>query len=148
MNILFITPYLPSEKGGHAGAQLIYRNVIALSKTHNITVVSFEDNNEKMQNITSTVSIDSLLRINTMLSNYKVGSYNKDRTQIDFIGNNSFIDNISGRVNQVRSNNENFQTVYLNTKFLSGSIHPVINYVYERSDRSYHFQHLPLVESY
>ena len=101
-----------------------------------------EDKNEKMQNITSTVSIDSLLRINTMLSNYKVGSYNKDRTQIDFIGKNSFIENISGRVNQVRSNNENFQTVYLNTKFLSGSIHPVINYVYERSDRSYHFQHL------
>ena len=46
MNILFITPYLPSEKSGHAGAQLIYRNVVALSKMHNITVVSFEDNSE------------------------------------------------------------------------------------------------------
>ena len=47
MNLLFITPYLPSESSGHAGAQLIYRNIIALSKIHNLTVVSFEDRNEK-----------------------------------------------------------------------------------------------------
>ena len=48
MNLLFITPYLPSESSGHAGAQLIYRNIIALSKIHNLTVVSFEDRNENM----------------------------------------------------------------------------------------------------
>ena len=48
MNLLFITPYLPSESSGHAGAQLIYRNIIALSKIHNLTVVSFEDRNEKI----------------------------------------------------------------------------------------------------
>ena len=36
--------------------------------------------------------------------------------------NNSSVKRISGRVNQVRSNNENFQTVNLKTKFLSGSI--------------------------
>ena len=48
MNLLFITPYLPSESSGHAGAQLIYRNIIALSKIHNLTFVSFEDRNENM----------------------------------------------------------------------------------------------------
>ena len=48
MNLLFITPYLPSESSGHAGAQLIYRNIIALSKIHNLTIVSFEDRNEKI----------------------------------------------------------------------------------------------------
>ena len=48
MNLLFITPYLPSESSGHAGAQLIYRNITALSKIHNLTVVSFEDRNEKI----------------------------------------------------------------------------------------------------
>ena len=30
MNLLFVTPYLPSESSGHAGAQLIYRNIVAL----------------------------------------------------------------------------------------------------------------------
>ena len=47
MNILFITPYLPSENSGHAGAQLIYRNIVSLSKYHNITLASFIDSNEQ-----------------------------------------------------------------------------------------------------
>ena len=47
MNILFITPYLPSETSGHAGAQLIYRNVVALSEKYKITIASFIDINEE-----------------------------------------------------------------------------------------------------
>ena len=47
MNILFITPYLPSENSGHAGAQLIYRNVVGLSEYNKITIASFIDVNEK-----------------------------------------------------------------------------------------------------
>lgn len=43
MNILFITPYVPSENSGHAGAQLIYRNVVALSKFNKIYIASFLD---------------------------------------------------------------------------------------------------------
>ena len=98
--------------------------------------------NELMQNINSSVNIDSLLFFNTSLSNYKIGSYKKKRTQIDFKGKTNSIENISGKVNQVRSNNENFQTFDFNTKLLSGVIHPVINYTYESSDKLYHFQHL------
>jgi len=58
MNLLFITPYLPSESSGHAGAQLIYRNIIALSKIHKLTVVSFEDRNEK--NIIDSLNTNSI----------------------------------------------------------------------------------------
>ena len=47
MNILFITPYLPSENSGHAGAQLIYRNIVSLAKNLNITLASFIDSNEQ-----------------------------------------------------------------------------------------------------
>ena len=47
MNILFITPYLPSENSGHAGAQLIYRNIVSLASNHNITLASFIDSNEQ-----------------------------------------------------------------------------------------------------
>ena len=47
MNIFFITPYIPSENSAHAGAQLIYRNIISLAKNHNITLVSFIDSNEQ-----------------------------------------------------------------------------------------------------
>ena len=47
MNILFITPYLPSENSGHAGAQLIYRNIVSLVRNHNITLASFIDSNEQ-----------------------------------------------------------------------------------------------------
>ena len=46
MNLLFITPYLPSETSGHAGAQLILRNIISLAKRHDITLVSFIDSDE------------------------------------------------------------------------------------------------------
>ena len=46
MNLLFISPYLPSETSGHAGAQLIFRNVIALAKNHAVTIASFIDKNE------------------------------------------------------------------------------------------------------
>ena len=47
MNILFISPYLPSETSGHAGAQLIYRNIISLAKNHQITLASFIDSGEE-----------------------------------------------------------------------------------------------------
>ena len=55
MNILFITPYLPSENSGHAGAQLIYRNVVGLSEYNKITIASFIDINEEksLHNLTS-----------------------------------------------------------------------------------------------
>jgi hypothetical protein len=46
MNLLFITPYLPSETSGHAGAQLIFRNITSLAKNHNITLASFIDSDE------------------------------------------------------------------------------------------------------
>lgn len=46
MNLLFITPYLPSENSGHAGAQLIFRNVKYLSKKHKIQIVSFISSKE------------------------------------------------------------------------------------------------------
>ena len=46
MKILFITPYLPSETSGHAGAQLIYRNISMLAKNHEITLASFIDSDE------------------------------------------------------------------------------------------------------
>jgi glycosyltransferase involved in cell wall biosynthesis len=46
MNLLFITPYLPSETSGHAGAQLILRNIISLAKQHDITLASFIDSGE------------------------------------------------------------------------------------------------------
>ena len=47
MKVLFITPYLPSETSGHAGAQLIFRNVASLKKKHDVTIASFLDKNEK-----------------------------------------------------------------------------------------------------
>ena len=46
MDILFLTPYLPSETSGHAGAQLIFRNIISLAKIHEITLASFIDSDE------------------------------------------------------------------------------------------------------
>ena len=59
MNILFITPYLPSETSGHAGAQLIYRNVRALSKFNKITIASFIDQYEnQMSQKLSSLGID------------------------------------------------------------------------------------------
>ena len=47
MKVLFITPYLPSETSGHAGAQLIFRNVTSLTKQHDVTIASFLDKDEK-----------------------------------------------------------------------------------------------------
>ncbi len=46
MNILFISPYLPSETSGHAGAQLIFRNIVSLANSHNVTLASFIDTDE------------------------------------------------------------------------------------------------------
>jgi len=46
VDILFLTPYLPSETSGHAGAQLIFRNIISLAKIHEITLASFIDSDE------------------------------------------------------------------------------------------------------
>ena len=47
MKILFLSPYLPSENSGHAGAQLIFRNIISLSRKYNITLVCFVNNDEQ-----------------------------------------------------------------------------------------------------
>ena len=47
MKILFISPYLPSETSGHAGAQLISRNISTLAKNHEITLASFIDSDER-----------------------------------------------------------------------------------------------------
>lgn len=47
-SILFITPYFPSEFSGHAGAQLIFRNLITLSKNYNIFLISFINSTELM----------------------------------------------------------------------------------------------------
>ncbi|MBC8346022.1 MAG: glycosyltransferase family 4 protein [Candidatus Marinimicrobia bacterium] len=41
MKILFITPYLPSETSGHAGAQLIFRNIKMLASQHTIILSTF-----------------------------------------------------------------------------------------------------------
>jgi glycosyltransferase involved in cell wall biosynthesis len=46
MKILFISPYLPSEKSGHAGAQLIFRNIASLSKKYKVTLACFINHNE------------------------------------------------------------------------------------------------------
>ena len=46
MDILFISPYLPSETSGHAGAQLIFRNIVSLAKNHQITLAAFIDSGE------------------------------------------------------------------------------------------------------
>ena len=51
MNLLFITPYLPSENSGHAGAQLIYRNIVSLVKNHKITLASFINSNEQDEKV-------------------------------------------------------------------------------------------------
>ena len=47
MKLLFITPYLPSEKSGHAGAKLIYQNIISLSKLHQVSLATFIDSDEE-----------------------------------------------------------------------------------------------------
>ena len=47
MKVLFISPYLPSEKSGHAGAKLIYQNIISLSKSHQVSVATFIDADEE-----------------------------------------------------------------------------------------------------
>jgi glycosyltransferase involved in cell wall biosynthesis len=47
MKILSISPYMPSEFLGHAGAQTIYRNLISLSEEHEIQVLCFIDPKEK-----------------------------------------------------------------------------------------------------
>ena len=59
MKLLFITPYLPSEKSGHAGAKLIYQNIISLSKLHKVSLATFIDSNEEnMLNILANNGID------------------------------------------------------------------------------------------
>ena len=47
MKVLFISPYLPSEKSGHAGAKLIYQNIISLSKSHQVSLATFIDLDEE-----------------------------------------------------------------------------------------------------
>ncbi len=59
MKLLFITPYLPSEKSGHAGAKLIYQNIISLSKLHQVSLATFIDSNEEnMLSILANNGID------------------------------------------------------------------------------------------
>ena len=59
MKLLFITPYLPSETSGHAGAKLIYQNIISLSKLHKVSLATFIDSNEEnMLNILANNGID------------------------------------------------------------------------------------------
>ena len=59
MKLLFITPYLPSEKSGHAGAKLIYQNIISLSKLHKVSLATFIDSNEEnMLSILANNGID------------------------------------------------------------------------------------------
>ncbi len=50
MKILLLTPYLPSENSFHAGAQLIFRNIRQLSKSHQFYIISFVTT-EDFQNI-------------------------------------------------------------------------------------------------
>ncbi len=45
--LLIISPYLPSEHSGHAGAQLIFRNVKELAKDHKITIAAFTNKEDK-----------------------------------------------------------------------------------------------------
>ncbi len=46
MRILSISPYMPSEKTGHAGAQYIFRNLLSLSKDHSINSLFFANYND------------------------------------------------------------------------------------------------------
>ena len=41
MNILFISPYLPYETSGQAGAQKVFRNIKVLASQHTVKVVTF-----------------------------------------------------------------------------------------------------------
>ncbi len=71
MKILFLSPYLPSENSGHAGAQLIFRNIISLSKKHNITLACFinsGEENELSKLEKSGVCIHSLLYLRNQKS--------------------------------------------------------------------------------
>ena len=49
MKILILSPYLPSENSGHAGAQLIFRNIISLATKYKITLVCFVNDFEKSE---------------------------------------------------------------------------------------------------
>ena len=101
MNILFITPYLPSEKSGHAGAQLIYRNVMALSKKHNITVVTFQDNGEDEM-------ADQLTS-----NNISVHTVHYPRNQKSFTENiNSFIRNFNSIISFLKGDETFFIAKY------------------------------------
>ena len=63
MKILFITPYIPSDMSGHAGPKLMYRNILSLSRSHQITLASFIDSNE--QNM-ATILEDSGIEVHTV----------------------------------------------------------------------------------
>ena len=47
MKILSISPYLPSESVGHAGAQLTFRNLKSLAKNHRIKLLCFINRDEQ-----------------------------------------------------------------------------------------------------
>ena len=53
MKILFISPYLPSETSGQAGAQAIFRNIKVLASQHAISVITFfnSEENAKIQDL-------------------------------------------------------------------------------------------------
>ena len=113
----------------------------AIEFSQDWNILPLYDKNELMQNFISTFSIDSLLLVNANLSRYKIGSKMKERTQLDFKGSTNFFNKISGKINQVYSKDEYYQTIDFNTKLFSGSIHPVIDYKNEHSDKLYHFSH-------
>jgi glycosyltransferase involved in cell wall biosynthesis len=49
MRILCLTPYLPSESTGHAGAQYIFRNIVKLSQEHTLHILCFINEDEEAQ---------------------------------------------------------------------------------------------------
>ncbi len=46
MKILSLSPYLPTESSGHAGAQLIFRNLCSLARDHEIQLLTFHNREE------------------------------------------------------------------------------------------------------
>jgi len=82
MKILFLSPYLPSETSGHAGAQLIFRNMVTLSKTNDIELLSFI-NKEELNQVKTLERIG--IRVKSIL-------YNRNRR------------NIVGKVQSIASN--------------------------------------------
>lgn len=64
MKILSISPYLPSECVGHAGAQLTYRNLKSLSRSHQVKLLCFINRDEQSKTASlseSRIEFESIL---------------------------------------------------------------------------------------